>query len=222
MIRPLTAGFALVALMAGCGKPVEKLERTGVTAIEQSNALACDGDAQTLRQAIEVYTELEGHPPANEAAIVAAGYLHESSKLYDVVNGQLVAVATACGGTGAAPATTPSGSPPMTAPATDLGQIVTSTEAPLTAKQMLAQFTPDEIAQVGGKECAGELASIFVASQNYVAAQGKDPQSLADLSSYLDQTIDLWVVQDGSLKAAPGSECISLDNSTGDSTSPSG
>jgi hypothetical protein len=216
VIRPLSAGVALVALLAGCGKPVEKLERTGVTAIEQASALACNGDAEVLRQAIEVYTELEGHPPADQAALVAARNLREPSKLYDVVNGQLVPVDPGCGGTGAAPApaTAPSGSPPMTAPATDLGEIVTSTEPPLTAEQMLAQFTPEEIAEVGGQECAGELASIFVASQNYVAEQGKDPESLDDLAGYLDQTIDLWLVQDGALAAAPGSGCINLDDSS--------
>jgi len=218
VIRPLLAGLALVGLMAGCGKPVEKLERTGVTAIEQSKVLACNGDAETLRKAIEIYTELEGHPPPDEAALVTAQYVREPSKLYDVVNGQIVPVAVDCGGTGAAPATTPGGSAPMTAPATELGEIVTSTEVPLTAAQMLAEFTPEEIAEVGGQECAGELASIFVASQNYVAEQGKDPESLDDLAGYLDQTIDLWVVQDGAMAAVPGSGCINLDDSPADQT----
>ena len=80
MIRPLCAGLALVGLMAGCGKPVEKLERTGVTAIEQSKVLACNGDAEVLRKAIEIYTELEGHPPPDEAALVTAQYVREPSK----------------------------------------------------------------------------------------------------------------------------------------------
>ena len=104
----------------------------------------------------------------------------------------------------------------MTAPSTDLGEIVTSTEPPLTPEQMLAEFTPEEIAEVGGQECAGELASLFVAAQNYVAEQGKDPETIDDLAGYLDQTIELWVVQDGSLAAAPGSGCINLDDSPPD------
>jgi hypothetical protein len=218
VIRSLVAAVAAAAALAACGdgKPIEKLERTGVTAIEQASALACDADAETLRTAIEIYTELEGHPPPDEAALVTAQYVREPSKLYDVVNGQVVPVAVDCGGTGAAPATTPSGSPPMTAPSTDLGEIVTSTEPPLTPEQMLAEFTPEEIAEVGGQECAGELASIFVAAQNYVAEQGKDPESLDDLAGYLDQTIDLWVVQDGALAAVPGSGCINLDDSSPD------
>jgi hypothetical protein len=219
LIRPLVAAVAAAAALAACGgdRPIENLERTGATAIEQASALACNGDAETLRKAIEIYTELEGHPPPDEAALVTAQYVREPSKLYDVVNGQIVPVAVDCGGTGAAPATTPSGSPPMTAPSTDLGEIVTSTEAPLTAEQMLAEFTPEEIAEVGGQECAGELASIFVAAQNFVAEQGKDPESLDDLAGYLDQTIDLWVVQDGSsLAAVPGSGCVNLDDSPPD------
>jgi hypothetical protein len=216
LIRPLVAAVAAAAALAACGgdRPIEQLERTGATAIEQASALACNGDAETLRKAIEIYTELEGHPPPDEAALVTARYVREPSKLYDVVNGQIVPVAIDCGGTGAAPATTPSGSPPMTAPSTDLGEIVTSTEPPLTPEQMLAEFTPEEIAEVGGQECAGELASIFIAAQNYVAEQGKDPESLDDLAGYLDQTIDLWVVQDGALAAVPGSGCVNLDDSS--------
>jgi hypothetical protein len=83
---------------------------------------------------------------------------------------------------------------------------------------MLAEFTPDEIAEVGGQECAGELASLFVAAQNFVAEQGKDPETIEDLTGYLDQPIDLWVVQDGALEAAPGSGCVDLEDSPPDQT----
>jgi hypothetical protein len=216
VILPPAAALAVgvtALLLSSCGgaapRPIETLERTGVTAIEQSKSLACTNDRQVLEQAVQNYTLLEGNPPPDQAALVP-NYLHEASKLFDVVNGQIVPVAVDCGGTGQPPATTPSGSPPMTAPATDLGQIVTSTEVPLTAQQMLAEFTPEEIAGVGGQECAGELASMFVAAQKYTAAQGKDPASIDDLAGYLDQPIDLWVVQDGSLVPAPGSSCVAL------------
>jgi hypothetical protein len=207
----LGAGLAAALLLVACGdKPIEQLERTGVTAIEQASALACSQDAETLQQAIQFYTELEGKPPADEAALVADGNLREPSKLYDVVNGQIVPTDPGCGSTGAV-ATTPSGSPPMTAPATDVGEIVTSMEAPLTPQQMLASFTPQEVAEVGGQECAGELASIYVASQKYLAAQGKGPQSLDDLGGYLDQPIDLWQVESDSLVPVAGSGCVALD-----------
>jgi hypothetical protein len=147
--------------------------------------------------------------------LIAAGFLRGESELHDVVNGQVIPVAIDCGGTGApatAPPTTATGSAPMTAPSTDVGEIVTSTEPPLTPQQMLAEFTPEEVAEVGGEECAGELASLFVAAQNYVAEQGTDPETIEDLAGYLDQPIELWVVQDGSLAAAPGSGCVDIDD----------
>jgi hypothetical protein len=127
-----------------------------------------------------------------------------------------VPVAVDCGGTGVAPPTVPPESAPMTAPSTDLGEIVTSSEPPLTPEQMLSEFTPEEVAEVGGPECAGELASLFVAAQNFVAEQGKDPETIEELAGYLDQPIELWVVQAGSLAAAPGSGCINLDDSPPD------
>jgi len=216
VVLTLGAGLAAAVVLSACGdKPIEQLERTGVTAIEQASALTCNQDAETLRQSIEIYTQLQGDPPADQAALVAAGYLREPSTLYDVVNGQIVPVDPGCGGTGAV-ATTPSGSAPMTAPATDVGQIVTSTEPPLTPEQMLASFTPQEIAEVGGQECAGELASIYVASENYVAQQGKDPVSLDDLAAYLDQPIDLWRVENDSLVPVEGSGCVALDTTPQD------
>lgn len=216
-------GVAALSVLAACGggggggaalpRPIETLERVGVTAIEQATAFACSQDAETLHQAIDIYTELEGKPPADEAALVADGNLREPSKLYDVVDGQITPVDPGCGSTGAV-ATTPSGSAPMTAPATDLGEIVTSTDPALTAEQMLAEFTPEEIAEVGGQECAGELASIFVAAQNYVAEQGKDPDTIGDLAGYLDQTIELWLVENDALVPAPGSGCVALDTTS--------
>ena len=219
MIRSLGAAVAAAAVLAACGGggPIEEnVVRPGITAMEQASALACSSDAQVLDQAIQIYTELEGDPPPDEAALIAAGFLREESTLHDVVNGQVVPIAVDCGGTGVAPPTVPPGSAPMTAPSTDLGEIVTSSEPPLTPEQMLSEFTPEEVAEVGGQECAGELASLFVAAQNFVAEQGEDPETIEELSGYLDQPIELWVVQAGSLAAAPGSGCINLDDAPGD------
>ena len=216
LVLTLGAGLAALVGLTACGdKPIEQLERTGVTAIEQASALSCSQDAETLRQAIQIYTELEGKPPADETALVTDGNLREPSKLYDVVDGQIVPTDPGCGGTGAV-ATTPDGSVPMTAPATDVGQIVTSTEPQQTSEQMLASFTPEDIAEVGGHDCALELASIYVASEKYVAAQGKDPQTLDDLAAYLDQPIDLWQVENDTLVPAPESGCIALDTTPQD------
>jgi hypothetical protein len=206
-------GAAVLSACGGGGPIEENVVRPGITAMEQASALACSTDAEVLGKAIEAYVLFENDPPPDEAALIAAGFLREESTLHDVVDGQVVPVAVDCGGTGApaAPATTP-----MTAPSTDVGEIVTATEPPLTPEQMLAEFTPDEVAEVGGQECAGELASLFVAAQNYVAEQGQDPETIEELAGYLDQPIELWVVQDGSLAAAPGSGCTNLDDSPPD------
>ena len=220
VILALGAGLAVTVGLAACGKgsrPIENnVVRPGITAIEQSSALACSQDAATLQAEIDAFEAMEGRPPTDEADLIAVTEGKEFDR-YNVVNGQIVPVAVDCGGTGA-PAAAANGSAPMTAPATDLGEIVTSTDAPLTAEQMLAEFTSDEIAEVGGQECAGELASIFVASQNFVAEQAKDPQSLDDLTGYLDQPIDLWVVENDALVPAPGSGCVALEDSPPDQT----
>ena len=105
MIRALGAAIAAAAVLAGCGGggPIEEnVVRPGITAMEQASALACSSDAQVLDQAIQIYTELEGDPPPDEAALIAAGFLREESTLHDVVNGQVVPSAVDCGGTGAA------------------------------------------------------------------------------------------------------------------------
>jgi hypothetical protein len=218
VIRALAVGAA--ALLAACseGGPIEEnVVRPGITAMEQASALTCNSDAEILRKGIEAYQLFENEPPADEAALVAAGFLREQSELHDVVNGQVTPVAVDCGGTGVAavaPATTPTGSAPLTAPPTDVGEIVTSTEPPLTPEQMLAEFTPEEVAEVGGEACAGELASLFVAAQNYVAEQGVDPQTIEDIAAYLDQPIDLWVVQDGNLRPVQGSGCTDINDTS--------
>lgn len=219
VIRSSVAAVAAALFFGACsegGAIEDNVVRPGITAMEQASVLACSNDEQALRQAIQMYTELEGAPPPDEAAIVEKRYLREPSTLHDLVDGQIVPVDPSCGGTGAV-ATTPSGSAPMTAPSTEVGEIVTSTE-PLTPEQMLAEFTPDEVAEVGGAECAGELASLFVAAQNFVSEQGRDPLTIADLEGHLDQTIDLWVLEDETLVPAPGSGCIALASAPADVT----
>ena len=216
VIRALGVGAGALLAACGGGGPIEEnVVRPGITAMEQASALTCNSDAEVLRKAIEAYQLFENEPPADESALIAAGFLREQSELHDVVNGQVAPVAVDCGGTGVAavaPATTPTGSAPMTAPSTDVGEIVTSTEPPLTPEQMLAEFTPEEIAEVGGEECAGELASLFVAAQNYVAEHGIDPETIEDIAGFLDQPIDLWVVQDGNLRPIEGSGCTDIND----------
>jgi hypothetical protein len=202
--------LVLAVVVAACGGDddsggviEEAVVRPGITAMEQASALACSSDAQTITVAIESYTMLEGDPPPDEAALIAAQYVREDSQLWDVANGQLVAVAPECG----------AASPAITAPSTDVGQIVTSTEAPLTPDQMLAQLSEAEIAEVGGVECATELVHIFAATEQFMVENATDPESLQQLldAGYLDAPIVLWEVVDDELRPAPDSPCVALD-----------
>ena len=211
-MRLAAVAVAIVATITACGGDdgsggaiEENVVRPGITAMEQASALACNSDAEALRVAIESYTLLEGEPPHDEAALVTGAYVRAASELHDVIDGQVVPVDPGCEGTGSVPPTAPAVS--------DVGDIVTSTEPPLTPDQMMAELTPEEIAEVGGEACARELVTIFTAGQSYVAAQGGAPESLDDLvaGGYLGTPITLWVVDGNNLHPAEGSGCVDLD-----------
>jgi hypothetical protein len=89
--------------LAACGSssPVEVIVEPGITAIEQSSALACDADLVTLQTAIESFTLLNVDPPAAESDLVP-NWLRSESTLYDLVDGQIVAAPDS--GCAAAPA----------------------------------------------------------------------------------------------------------------------
>jgi hypothetical protein len=107
------ATLGSVALAAcGSSSPVEVLIKPGITAIEQSSALACDADLMTLQTAIESFTVLNVDPPAIESDLVP-DWLRSESTLYDLVDGAIVpAAGSGCpavlaGATGAPAGTTP-------------------------------------------------------------------------------------------------------------------
>jgi hypothetical protein len=205
------AALALAAVLAACSdKPIEdNLVRPAITAMDQSQALACGTDAETLSTAIQAYALLEQRPPADEAALVAGQYLREQSELWDIIDGRLVPVHPDCGATPSA--SLPGGSAPMTAPATVVGEIVTETEPLLSADQVFDRFDDEQIARVGGEDCARQLAEIFAASERYVVEQGSNPATLDDLltAGYLTEPITLWAVDGDQLVAVEGSVCIS-------------
>ena len=130
---------------------------------------------------------LEGGAPADEAALVTSQYLRGESELLDIVDGQIVAVDPDC--VGVAPTA-------ITAPANELGEIVTSTEPPLTPEEIFAEFSPDEIAQIGGEDCARELVEIFAASAAYSNERGTDPETLDNLLDGLDAGISRQIYED--------------------------
>lgn len=216
MNRTALAGLAAAAtsLLTACGGggPIEEnVVRPGITAMDEAATLACGTDESTLVTAIEAYTALNGEPPADEAALIAAGLLREESESWDIVDGRLVPAQSSCGVE--PPSTTAAIGAPLTAPASEVGEIVTDTQPPLTADEMLAALTDADIAQVGGIECARELTLIFAAAERYVAEQDAEPETLDDLfgAGYLDAPITLWQVEADQLVPTAGSGCISPD-----------
>ena len=71
----------------GGGVIEDNVIRPGITAIDESKGLACDGDARTLRTAIETYEALNGALPDSELVLVTDGFLREESVLWDIANG---------------------------------------------------------------------------------------------------------------------------------------
>jgi hypothetical protein len=195
----LTATFAVLALVVGLaacnsasdepGAIEDNVVAPGVTAIDRSTALACELDADTLRTALESFELVEGSPAESEAALVASGYLSDESELFDVLDGELIAVANSCKGEVAV--TTPTGETPASAPATELGQMVTDEDL-LDAAGVFDAMTPADVAEFGGEACARELADVFAAGQRFVARDGRPPTSLSDLASDLERDVTLW------------------------------
>mgnify|MGYP001822209780 FL=1 len=195
-----------LAIAAGCagadgtdrGAIRENVIEPGITAIEQAGQLACSGDAATLRTAMDAYELLERTPTPDEATLVTEQFLREESQLWDIVDGQLVPTDPGCGAV------------PTDAP--DAVDIVTTTEAPLSADDIYATFSDTQIAAVGGVECATELAEIFSGAERYLAETGTEPADLPQLATtgYLDELPKRWQLADDELVPIDGSGCIDV------------
>jgi hypothetical protein len=192
---------AALAVAAGCseGGPIEEnVVRPGITAIEQASALGCGNDAATLRTALDAYELLEGTPAPDEQALIDGEYLRDESDLWDIVDGRLVAVDPDCGSA-----------------ETDLPQaveIVTSTEPPQTVDQVLAGFTADDVAALGGDECARQLAAVLAGIDQFITQEGRQPDNLDELADagYFVEPITLWHVVDDVLVPVSDSGCTDL------------
>ena len=197
---------ASLAIAAGCagadgtdrGAIRENVIEPGITAIDQATQLACDGDAATLRTAMDAYELFEGVPTPDEATLVTEQFLRDESELWDIVDGQLVPTDPGCGS--------------VTPPAPDAVDIVTSTEAPLSADDVYAAFSVAQITAVGGEACARELATIFSGAERYVAEIGSDPLDLPQLvgAGYLDDLPEFWQLVDDDLVPVPDSGCLDV------------
>jgi hypothetical protein len=203
---PIAATAALLATLTACasadgsdrGVIRENVIEPGITALDDSKALACSTDLTTVQTALESYELLKREPAPDEAALVDAGFLREPSDYWDVVDGKPVPADPVCGDVAPAPTTTV--------------EIVTSTEpeGAATADELYAGYSPEQIDAVGGPDCARQLAVIFAGVDRYLAEQGQDPGTLADLESagYLSEPVTLWAVVDDTLVPADGSPCI--------------
>lgn len=182
-----------------------------ITPVDADTAARCDDEADALRAAITAFEAAEGTTPESDAALVATGYLDAESDLFEVVDGRIEATANAC--KGSVPVTAPSGSAPLTAPATELGQIITDDEL-LTAADVFATMSADDVAAFGGEACARELADVFAAAERFIAREGSEPTSLDDLADDLEQPVRLWVLDAAGLRLVPadGSPCPDVFN----------
>lgn len=174
----------------------ENVVEPGITAIDDSRTLTCGADASALRTALDAYELLEGSPAPDEAALVTEGYLREETGSWGVVDGRIVAQDRSCG------------EPPATTPA---AAIVTETEVEvLTVDELMATFTPADIADVGGPGCARQLAVIFAGASRFVAETGQGPDTLADVEAagFIDEPVTSWEVVGDAVHPIEGSGCI--------------
>ncbi len=212
----LIAG-ASVALLVSCagadgtdrGAIRENVIEPGITAIDDSAVLACSADASALRTALQSYELLEGQPAPDEAALVTGEFIREQSERWDIIDGTLVPVDPVCGEV------------PADVPAAD---IVTSTE-PLdpaadaditeqldaaTPDGILATLTDDEIAEVGGRECALEVARVGIAFSRWqLESQATELTSMRQIvdAGYLEP-LELWTLNDTQLIPVDGTDCV--------------
>lgn len=173
----------------------ENVIEPGITAIGEARSESCGINASTLRTAIEAYTLFENEPPPDEQALVDEGFLRSPMSDWDVVDGVIVPENPACGEV------------PSTVPAE---QIVTeSGDAALTADDVLATFTDHEIEQFGGPACARQIAMITAGANQYLAAEGVEPETIEDLDrgGYLPEPVTMWQVIDDELRPTPNSPC---------------
>lgn len=192
LVVPLACGGAD---SGGGGAIEDNLIRPGITAINDARTLTCGTNERLLLDAIELYEVVNGDAPADEAALIDAGFLREATTDFDIVDGRLVPENPDCG-TAAAPA------PTDVDIVTDVGSIP-------TVDELFGLYDAEFIAQVGGPACARQLAVIAVAGLRYEDREGTAPLTFDDLQGDLDEPVTDWTYDAAADQLAPadGSPC---------------
>jgi hypothetical protein len=196
-LTPLVAA-ASIAVLAACsegGAIEEGVVRPGITAItEDAPAAACTVNAGTLRSAIESYTLLEGEPPANEQALIDAGYLRSDHRRLGRRRWR---------------ARGPE-------PGLRRGRHHAARHArhrdrrrTADADELYASFDQPAIDALGGEACARELVAIIAAAETYLAELQSEPPDIEALvtAGYLPGLPERWALVGGELIPAAGSGC---------------
>lgn len=156
-----------------------------------ANGDECPTDLRTFEVAIEAYSAQYGRSPDLEADLVEAGLLRAEFDTYDFVDGKIARV------NGVPCENEPTGGDdPSSLP---------------TADEWLDLFTPEQIAGLGGRECARELAVIAAAVQRFLAREGREPDTLAELDGDIETPLELWRWANDDLVPVEGSGCIDPD-----------
>lgn len=180
----------------GGGAIEDNLIRPGVTAINEARTLTCGTNERLLLDAIDLYEVVNGDAPADEAALIEAGFLREATTDFDIVDGQLVPENPDCGDVSATP------------PATAV-DIVTDVGSIPTVDELFDLYDAEFISQVGGPDCARQLAVIAVAGLRYEDREGTAPLTFDDLQGDLDEPVTDWTYDADADQLAPadGSPC---------------
>lgn len=213
--RRLISSVGAALLLTACagvdgterGAIRENVVEPGITAIGQARSESCSINASTLRTAIDAYSLIEGSPPPNEQALVDAGFLRNAIDDWDIVDGVLVAENPACGDV------------PTTVPTEEI--VTESSSGAMTVDDVLATFTAADIDELGGPDCARQLAIVGLGASQFAEREGVEAESLAEIEAagLLAEPVTLWQVVDEMLRPADGSPCLDFaDDQSADET----
>jgi hypothetical protein len=192
----------------------ENVIEPGITALNQSEQLACDGDAATIRLAMDAYELFERQPAPDEQALIDGEFLGGESDRWDVVDGRLLAQDPDCG-TVLPPEPLPL--PEIVTESKPTGEVVTENNpiGLIGVERLLAELTTDDVAELGGSECARQLAVFATGVERYRSESGLMPEAMTQLEEgdFFVEPITLWRFSETEEQLVPadGSPCLALE-----------